>query len=213
MKQRITLASLKKICRTGILAMLIISITGCASLIATFNSPGRIDENRNSRTLGTVVEDENIEVKVKANLYNNDPAYKDLNFSVISYNKSVLLIGQVPNQRLYDFATKMAQQVREVRTVHNELSIGPQSTLTERLNDSWVSTKIRAHFIATKGFPASKVKVVTEMGVVYLMGLLPEDKTNWAVDIIRNVYGVKKIVKIIEYTEADPSMEAETGQQ
>lgn len=177
----------------------LLCLTGCASLIATFNGPGRIDEARDTRTLGTVVEDENIEVKVKANLYNNDPAFKDLHFTVASYNKAVLLVGQVPNQRLFDFASKMSQVVREVRTVHNELTIGPQSTLSERLNDSWISTKIRAHFLATKGFPASKTKVITESGVVYLMGLLSAEKTDWAVNIIRNVYGVKKIVKIVEY--------------
>ncbi|PIE40672.1 MAG: BON domain-containing protein, partial [Gammaproteobacteria bacterium] len=72
--------------------------------------------------------------------------------------------------------------------------------LSTRTSDSWITTKIKAHMIATKGFPASKILVVTENGIVYLMGLLSEHDANWAVDMIRQVYGVRKIVKIIEYT-------------
>ena len=99
----------------------------------------------------------------------------------------------------WDRATRIAEKVRLVRKVHNEMTVAEPTSLADRVNDSWITTKINAHMLATKDFPASRVQVLTEAGVVYLMGLLTENEANWAVDIVRQVYGVKKIVKIIEY--------------
>lgn len=176
--------------------------SGCASIVASMSEPGHIDEPRDSRTFGTYIEDQNIEVKIKANLYNADERFKDANVTVVSYNRIVLLTGQVPNQNLFARATQIAEKVRLVRKVHNEMTIGGPLSLTQRANDSWISTKINAHMLATKDFPASRTQVITEDGVVFLMGLLTENDANWAVDIVRQIYGVKKIVKIIEYIDS-----------
>ncbi len=173
--------------------------TGCASIVASMSEPGHIDEPGNKRTFGTYVEDQNIEVKIKANLLNADERYNDAHLSIFSYNRIVLLTGQVPSQDLLDRATRIAEKVRLVRKVHNEMTVAEPTSLADRVNDSWITTKINAHMLATKDFPASRVQVLTEAGVVYLMGLLTENEANWAVDIVRQVYGVKKIVKIIEY--------------
>ena len=148
------------------------------------------------------MEDQNIEVKVKANLYNADPAYQESNISVFSYNRIALLVGQVPSQEMLDRATKIAEKVRLVRKVHNEMTVGQPLSVTAQLTDSWISTKIKAHMMATQDFPASRVHVITEAGVVYLMGLISENQSDWAVDIVRQIDGVKKIVKIIEYTDS-----------
>lgn len=178
-----------------------LSNSGCASFLASTSEPGHIDEPSDTRTFGTYVEDQNIEVKVKANLYNSDERYNEARVSVFSYNRIVLLVGQVPNEEMLNKATKIAEKVRMVRKVHNEMSVGENISLADMVNDSWITTKIKAHMIATKDFPASKTQVITENGVVYLMGLISNNDANWAVDIIRDVYGVKKIVKIIEYTD------------
>lgn len=181
----------------GVLVLVLCS--GCASLVASMSEPGHIDEPGNTRTFGTYVEDQNIEVKIKANLFNADERYKEAHISIFSYNRIVLLTGQVPTQELLDRATRIAEKVRMVRKVHNELTVTENLALAQRVNDSWISTKINAHMLATKDFPASRVQVITEAGIVYLMGLLTEQEASWAVDIIRQVYGVRKIVKIIEY--------------
>lgn len=177
----------------------VINLTGCASIMASMSDPGHIDEPKNTRTFGTYVEDQNIEVKFKANLYNADERYENAHFSIVSYNRIVLIVGQVPSQDLLERATRIGEKIRMVRKVHNEMTVGKPTSLATRVNDSWITAKIKAHMLATKDFPASKVQVITEDGVVYLMGLLTESDANWAVDIVRQVYGVKKIVKIIEY--------------
>lgn len=192
--------TMNNVIRYFFVTFLAIYLTGCASIIASTSEPGHIDEPKNARTFGTYVEDQNIEVKVKANLLNKDPRFEDAHFSVFSYNRIVLIVGQVPTQDLFDTASTAAQKVRQVRKVHNEMTVAEPISLGSRVNDSWITTKIKAHMIATKDFPASKTQVITENGIVYLMGLLSENDANWAVDIIRQVYGVRKIVKIIEYT-------------
>ena len=179
--------------------LLLLLCSGCATLVASMSKPGHIDEPGNTRTFGTYVEDQNIKVKIKANLYNADQRYQDAHISIFSYNRIVLLTGQVPTQELRDRATRIAEKVRMVRKVHNELTVTENLALAQRVNDSWISTKINAHMLATKDFPASRVQVITEAGIVYLMGLLTEQEASWAVDIIRQVYGVRKIIKIIEY--------------
>lgn len=184
---------------TLVIACMAMLSTGCASIVASMSEPGHIDEPGNKRTFGTYVEDQNIEVKIKANLLNADERYNDAHLSIFSYNRIVLLTGQVPSQDLLDRATRIAEKVRLVRKVHNEMAVAEPTSLADRVNDSWITTKINAHMLATKDFPASRVQVLTEAGVVYLMGLLTENEANWAVDIVRQVYGVKKIVKIIEY--------------
>jgi osmotically-inducible protein OsmY len=183
----------------ALLMACLLLLSGCASMMASLSGDGHIDEPSDTRTFGTFVEDQNIEVKIKANLYNADERYKDAHISIFSYNRIVLLTGQIPVQELRERATRIAEKVRLVRKVHNEITVSEPSSLAVRVNDSWITTKINAHMLATKDFPASKVKVITESGVVYLMGLLTENEANWAVDIIRQVYGVQKIVKIIEY--------------
>lgn len=185
--------------RFFIASLATIILSGCASIIASTSEPGHIDEPKNSRTFGTYVEDQNIEVKVKANLLNKDPRFEDAHFSVFSYNRIVLLVGQVQSQDLLETATRSAEKVRLVRKVHNEMTVGDAIPLGNRVNDSWITAKIKAHMIATKDFPASRTHIITENGIVYIMGLLSENDANWAVDIIREVYGVRKIVKIIEY--------------
>ncbi|MCG8314988.1 MAG: BON domain-containing protein [Pseudomonadales bacterium] len=177
-------------------------LSGCASILASMSEPGHIDEPKNTRTFGTYVEDQNIEVKIKANLYNADTRFQEANVAVFSYNRIALLVGQVPNQEMYDRAAQIAHKVRLVRNVHNELTIGAPLPISKQLTDSWISTKIKAHMMTTQDFPASKVQVITESGTVFLMGLLSESEADWAVDIVRQIDGVKKIIKIIEYTHS-----------
>ena len=193
---------IKKFCFAALFLIVFPHLSGCASILASMSEPGHIDEPKNTRTFGTYVEDQNIEVKIKANLYNADTRFQEANVAVFSYNRIALLVGQVPNQEMYDRAAQIAHKVRLVRNVHNELTIGAPLPISKQLTDSWISTKIKAHMMTTQDFPASKVQVITESGTVFLMGLLSESEADWAVDIVRQIDGVKKIIKIIEYTHS-----------
>jgi len=175
--------------------------SGCATLISAVTGPEQIDEPRGKRTLGTYIEDESIETKTKINLYNADPGFQEGNISAISFNGVVLLVGQLKSDHLRQLATDITQRTRKVRKVHNETTVSGPTSLVARSNDSWLTTKIKSRMLAEKNFPSKRVKVITEEGTVYLMGLVTSEEASHAVTVAKEVYGIQKIVKIFEYID------------
>ncbi|MET4161516.1 osmotically-inducible protein OsmY [Marinobacterium sp. MBR-111] len=173
-------------------------VTGCSNIIsATRDEP--IRENQDSRTLGSYLEDEAIETKTLVNISKGSQPLAQSHINVVSYNGQILLVGQVPNEQVKQEAERVASQVRHVRKIHNELEIaGPTSTIV-RSNDVYLTSRIKVQMLADKSIEGNRIKVVTENGVVYLMGLVRRDEADRAVDITRSVTGVRKIVKVFEY--------------
>ena len=120
---------------------------------------------------------------------------------MVSYNGLILLAGQVATAELKEQAATVAQEVNRVRKVHNELSIGGPISLVARTNDAWLTGKVKSRLVASKEAQGLKVKVVTENGVVYLMGLVTRAQADAVVTVTANVYGVQKIVKVFEYLD------------
>lgn len=179
--------------------LLTLQITGCAQLMANLSGPGVTDENPGTRTVGMVVEDTNIETKILGNLYKTDSRFEKSHVRVASYNGVVLLVGQVPDAAMIQRATDIAKRMRGVRNVHSEMQVATPAPLKARSKDAWIRGKIKTIMYATRDFPASRIKVVTESGVVYLMGLVTEQEANETISIIQNIDGIKRIVKIFEY--------------
>ncbi len=153
------------------------------------------------RTPGAVIDDAMLERIVRADIRRADPGFKSAHLVVVSYNGIVLLAGQVSSENLRAKAENLANALPKVRRVHNELEIrGPISYLA-RSNDSWLTGKVKSKLLAAKNAPARRVKVVTENGVVYLLGLLPRAQAEPVVEVARSVYGVQKIVKVFEYLD------------
>lgn len=175
--------------------------TGCSSLIsATREEP--IQEDQGSRTLGRYLEDESIETKTLVNISKGSQALAQSHINVVSYNGQLLLIGQVPDEQIKREAGSVAGQVQHVRKIHNELEVaGPTSTIV-RSNDVYLTSRIKVQMLADKRVEGGRIKVVTENGVVYLMGLVTPAEAELAVDITRSVTGVRKIVKVFEYVGA-----------
>ena len=172
--------------------------TGCVSLLdATSNSP--IEEHKGTRTLGAVVEDQNIETKVSVNLRKASQLLKDSNIDTVSFNGIVLIVGEVPNEESKSLAGHVASETRAVKKVYNELKVSGVSTWLSRTNDTWLTTKVTSQMKFAENFPSSRVKVITEQGTVYLMGLVTETEADHAVSITQDVYGVERIVKLFEY--------------
>lgn len=173
-------------------------VTGCSNIIsATRDEP--IRENQDSRTLGSYLEDEAIETKTLVNISKGSQPLAQSHINVVSYNGQILLVGQVPNEQVKQEAERVASQVRHVRKIHNELEIaGPTSTIV-RSNDVYLTSRIKVQMLADKSIEGNRIKVVTENGVVYLMGLVRRDEADRAVDITRSATGVRKIVKVFEY--------------
>ncbi|MBV0933388.1 BON domain-containing protein [Marinobacterium weihaiense] len=176
-------------------------LSGCSSLISASREEP-IQEDQGSRTWGRYLEDESIETKTLVNISKGSQALAQSHINVVSYNGQVLLIGQVPDENIKREASEIARQVRHVRKVHNELEIaGPTSTIV-RSNDVYLTSRIKVQMLADKRVEGGRIKVVTENGVVYLMGLVTPAEADIAVDITRSVAGVRKIVKVFEYIGA-----------
>ena len=177
---------------------LLLLLGGCATVIETVNEdPIRMDPTE--RSWGSWIDDQTIETVAAVNINKADELYKSSRIKVISFNGTVLLIGQVPTSELKNLAEATAKQVDQVNKVYNELTIGNPASLLEQSNDSWLTTKVKSNLIKSEELSADRIKVNTEKGTVYLMGLATPKQAQNAVEIVRNTGGVQKIVKVFEY--------------
>jgi len=152
------------------------------------------------RTSGTYIEDQSIELKAKKNIVDNIGA-ANIHVNVTSYNRNVLLTGEVINEAAKIKAEAATKAIDNVRTITNELTVDENSKFTERNNDTYITSKVKASMIKENRFPANYVKVVTEAGTVYLMGIVKHKEADDAVEIARSIEGVNKVVKVFEYIE------------
>jgi osmotically-inducible protein OsmY len=149
------------------------------------------------RTAGAQLEDEAIELRAAHRI--RERYGGSVHVNVVSYNRAVLITGEVADAKLRADIEKLVLALPNVRGAANELELAGVASFTSRANDSLLTSKIRARFLNAKRFSALHVKVVTEAGVVYLMGMLTEREAEAAVDIARTTGGVRKVVKIFEY--------------
>lgn len=186
--QRTTLAALATLTLTG-------ALSGCAPLVVGGAVvTGVIATDR--RTAGTQVEDEAIELKVASAVRQNLGDRVHLNAT--SYNRQVLLTGEARTSADKEQAERLAQSQENVRLVVNDLAVMPPSTLTQRSRDVVLTGQVKAAFIDAKDLQANSVKVVTERGIVYLMGRVTAREAQRATEIARNVRGVNKVVRVFE---------------
>jgi len=170
-------------------------LSGCAPLVvggAVVGGLVAVDR----RTSGTQLEDENIELKV-ANAVNKELGER-VHLNVTSYNRRVLLTGEVRSDADRSRATLLAQSQENVKEVVNDLAIGAPSSLSQRTKDVVTSGQVKAAFVDAKDLQSSAVKVVTERGTVYLMGRVTAREAQRATDITRGTSGVSKVVKVFE---------------
>ena len=182
------------------LLLMTLLLAGCVTLIAPL-SEKPADSNHGKRTLGAKIEDQSIRNKVRINLHRRDEQLRDARIRVHSHNGHVLITGQVANERLKQNATRIASEVRHVRDVHNELTLAGAVSWLARTNDRWLTSKAKTRLLLNQSTPGMRTRVVTESGVVYLMGLLSREEADRVVEQIQRVYGVQKIIKIIEYLD------------
>ena len=173
-------------------------MTGCSSIISA-TSDGPIEENPGERTLGAAIDDQIIETKALVNIRAAHPQLDSANVDVVSYNGVVLLIGQVPSDSLRALAAQTAAKIKRVRRVHNELLVTGKTSMLVRSNDSWISTKVRSKLALSDKIDSGRILVVTENGIVYLMGIVNNAEADIATDIARQTNGVQRVVRVFEY--------------
>jgi len=187
--------------RWAVVVVLLCSLcSGCSTIISAF-SPDPIQRNPGKRTFGAVIDDEQIETISYVNLDKGSEALADAHISVTSYNGVVLLTGQVSSKDLRREASQIISDITKVRQVHNELQVQGTTSFLARTNDTWLTTKVKTRLLANEDINGRRIKVVTESGVVYLMGLLSRVEAEQAAEVVRTTGGVQKVVTAIEYID------------
>jgi osmotically-inducible protein OsmY len=171
-------------------------LTGCGALIVGGVVVGSALVATDRRTTGAQVDDETIEVKSSSRMMET---FGDrVRVNTTSYNRMVLLTGEVPSEADKTTAEQTVARVPNVGSVVNELTVGPPNTFTERSKDTYITTKVKASLVDAKDLFANSIKVTTHRGVVYLMGRVTEREANRASEVARGVSGVVKVVRVFE---------------
>ena len=193
--------------RTILLAGLALSmalVQGCVPLVIGGAGAAAYSSLEDRRTTGTQIEDESIEVRSENRV--SDRFGSTVHVNVTSYNRIALITGEVPDERAKAEVEKIVRAVPNVRDVTNDLQVAGLSSMVSRGNDSYLTTKVRGRLLDTKRVGQAHVKVVSEAGVVYLMGVVTEQEADEAVEIVRNTGGVRKVVKVFEYCKTGDPM-------
>ena len=181
----------------AVLFVTLLCLWGCGSMLASMQVD-TIEEQRDQRTFGSMLEDSNIETKAIVNLHAADAAFHEAHVVVVSYNGYVLIAGQVNSEALKAKATEVVRAVRGVRRIYNELEIAAPSSGMTRTSDTWITTKVKSLLLGADDIEGTRVKVVTEDGVVYLMGLATAAEANRIAEKTAGVSGVQRVVRLFE---------------
>jgi osmotically-inducible protein OsmY len=181
--------------RTCLALSVVATLQACAPLVVGGMVGGAMVAT-DRRTSGIQLEDENIEIKASGRIGQMTGDRTHVN--VTSYNRQVLLTGEVPNEQDRAYVGKLVSEVENVRTVLNELVVASKSSLSDRSSDALISAKVKAQMVDSKDIFANAYKIVTERGVVYLMGKVTQREADRATEVARQVGGVKKVVRSFE---------------
>ena len=190
----VTLSLLLSLSLTGLLS-------GCGSIMSSAGA-GPIVEDPGERTFGQQMTDESIETKAKVNISAADQGYDEAHLTVVSFNGFVLLTGQVPSEALKTLATDVVRKIEDVRRIYNELEVGPATGIGTRSHDTWITTQVKSKLLASSDTPGTRVKVVTENSVVYLMGLLNEEEAERVSLVAAEVRSAGRVVQLFELIPA-----------
>ena len=176
-------------------AMLGAAVSGCAPAVlggAVIGSMVALDR----RTSGSQLEDEGIEIRSASRI--REQLGDRVHVNIASYNRQVLLTGEVPNAQDKQQVELIVSKVDNVRAIVNELGVMGNTSFTQRSSDALVTGRVKAGMIDAKDLVAGAFKVVTERGVTYLMGRVSQREANRATDLARSTTGVQKVVRILE---------------
>jgi osmotically-inducible protein OsmY len=185
----------KPAARAALAMAALIGLAGCAPLIVGGAMVGGALVATDRRTTGAQVEDQSIEIKASRRI---DQLATLGHVNVTSYNRKVLLTGEVPAERERERVEQAVRQIENVQAVVNELAVAGNSSLGARSNDAYLSTKVKASLVDAKDLQSNAIKVLTERGVVYLMGRVTEREATRASNLARTVPGVQKVVQVFE---------------
>jgi osmotically-inducible protein OsmY len=190
---------------TRILSLLLVAaavpaLQGCfVAAAGAVGGAAMVAEDR--RTTGIYFEDQNIELKIASAVNAKYGKDERVQAKVTSFNRFVLLNGEVPSEEIKKDIGVIALGVENVRNVQNEIVVAPPSSFSQKSEDTLTTSKVKSRFVTENKFQANYVKVVTRNDVVYLMGLVTAKEADDATEIARTTGGVQKVVRVFEITE------------
>lgn len=173
------------------------SLQGCFPVVAAGVGTG-IMMVQDRRTSGAYVEDQAIEIKA---LDRVGKQYKDVHVNITSFNRNVLISGEAPSEEVKAEIGNLVSGIENVRNMSNELIISGPSSLTSRSSDSLITSDVKLRFVGDKRFNTDHVKVITENGTVFLMGIVKRTEADVATEIASTTGGVQRVVKLFEYLD------------
>lgn len=171
-------------------------LQGCVPAVVGAGAAAGVMTAHDRRTTGTQADDEGLEWKAAQQIPENYKNDAHVNFT--AFNRRLLITGEVPSEDARNVIGERVGKLEGVKEVFNETVVGAASSLSSRTNDSYVTSKVKARLVDEKTISANHVKVVTEAGVVYLMGIVTEREGKVAVAVTRTTAGVRKVVNLTE---------------
>ena len=180
-----------------VLALALVPVLyGCVAAAVGGAAAGGYLIGEDRRTGSVLADDQAIELRIGNRLSEKHP---DAHVNATSYNRLVLLTGEAPTEEAKTDIDKIAREAGKVRGTFNEIQVKPVTALSSRTNDSYITSKVKARFVDTGKFNPVHVKVVTEDGTVYLMGIVKKQEGDAATEVARTTSGVKRVVRVFEY--------------
>lgn len=180
-----------------ILLLICTQLSGCIGiLLASASTTGVIISD--SRDFKTSQNDQSMRHQIYLDII-RDPDLKSSNITVACFHGIILLTGQVPNSMLKVKAEKIAKLMPDISRVYNEITVSDSIDIKTQSNDVWITTKVKSKLVTTPGLKSGSVKVVTENGAVYLMGIVTQKQADVLVETTRKISGVKRVVKAFKY--------------
>lgn len=181
-----------------LLAGTVFTLQACVGVVVAGGATAGAMAN-DPRSSGTFIDDEVIEWKVIDVLGKDEKIYAQTHLNATSYNGVVLLTGEIPTEEMRLTIEQKIKSIEGVRQLHDETSIAAPSSMMSRSGDTWITSKVKTAFLSDDTEAGSRTKVVTDKGVVYLMGTVSLQEADKLTDIARRVGGVQKVVKVFEY--------------
>ncbi|WP_153111885.1 BON domain-containing protein [Propionivibrio limicola] len=185
------------------------ALQGCVTMVAAGVTSGVL-ATFDRRSLGTQTEDESIEWKADTRV--SEKLRDRGHFNFTSYNRKVLITGEVASEEIKTEAERIVSEIPNVHGVFNELVVGPSSSFSDRSNDAFITSKIKSRSVDSGKFNPVHLKVVTEAGTAFLLGLLTQAEADSAINVARTTAGVRRVVNLIETISPAKARELDVAQ-
>jgi osmotically-inducible protein OsmY len=184
--------------RVGLLAAVVAApwLTACAPLVVGGAAATSALVASDRRTAGAQLEDKRIELKASGSIQKT--LGDKVHVSVTSFNRRVLLTGEVPTQKQKEDAEKIVRQIENIGLIHNDLAIAGPSSLMQRSSDALLSAGVKTRMITTRGLDPNAISITSERGSVYLMGIVTKREAELATEAARSFSGVQRVVQVFE---------------